>query len=757
MAQKKATVFILNVTNSMSKEFSTSLSVMTEFIEDKVMAGRKTDMVAVLLAGTPESHNILNDTTPEQYQGVTSMGPISQPNVDLLKRIQNLSTSSEDTSPADVFDSVIVASQMIREHCRNLKYEKRIILITNNHNKIDWLDLDDVAGMLKDLNAQLTIIGTDYSRLSDPDCPEDIALNYKNWQIFIDKADTAGEILSLQTAYEITQEDSAKEVRPTPSFRGYLYIGDPHENNHVVGISIHMFIRTKTVPLPRGHKYSAHSEGPTHKVEPDALYKFDTTANAETSLTADEIDETVVEDKTRLEQAFRFGKTAILISRDEVVSNNFSSRKEMTVIGFIDKNQFKRHYIYSNAYILTAGSYNVAQSSLALSAFAKALYDEQSYAVVRYVQKDDGQPRIGLLLPEDREGEEDVEYLLQYYDLPFAEDIRDYKFKSVADPKASDPKSINLMDSLIDSMELDNTKKGRDYLAPEYLYNPILWRFNKAIKNRALNPDAPIPDIKESARCQFEIYPDFKDKASEYCDLLASTLEVCKVIDKGKGKRRMKGMGDTADPANAADISELLGNSKSSQEGPIYAPLTPSEKAFRAAADDNHEVETVGMITPVEDFLAILRKKSEVDQVEIAIRGMVAAIHKFLAMSFGNQNYPIVISCLKAFRENAAKEDAAASYNKHVREIKQWCNMPNKSSTRQELWKSLKTENLGLITNEECDDTDNLDTTREVAEKFWNVGEDDQDADDMMDLTEDGNDNKDENVAFDADELDDLL
>ncbi|CEP12846.1 hypothetical protein [Parasitella parasitica] len=744
----------MNVTNSMSKDFSTSLSVMTNFIEDKVMSGRKTDMVAVLLAGTPDTHNILNDTTPEQYQKVTSMGPIGQPDVELLKRIQNISTSSEDAGPVDVFDAVIVAAQMIREHCRNLKYEKRIILITNNHNKIDWLDLDDVAGMLKDLNAQLTIIGTDYDRVSELDCPEDIALNYKNWQIFIDKADTAGEILSLQTAYEITQEDSAKEVRPTPAFRGYLYIGDPHENNHVVGISINMYLRTKAVPLPRGHKYSAHSKGPTHKVEPDALYKYDTTASTGTSLSADKIDEKVIEDKSCLEQAFRFGKTAILISRDEVVSNKFLSKKEMTVIGFIDKNQLKRHYIYSNAYILTAGTYNADQSTLALSAFAKALYDEQSYAVVRYVQKDDGHPRIGILVPEDREGEEDVEYLLQYYDLPFAEDIRDYKFKFVADPKISDSKAINLMDSLIDSMELDSTKKGRDYLAPEYSYNPILWRFNRAIKNRALNPDAPIPDIKESAKCQFEIYPDFRNKASEYCELLASTLEVRKVVDKGKATRRNNGMNDTADPAYGADINELLGNVSASQEGPIYTPLTPGERASKEASDN--EVETVGMITPVQDFLKILAKKSEVDQVEIAIRGMVAAIHKFLARSFGAQNYPIVLDCLKVFREKAAEEDAAASYNKHVREIKQWCNMPNSPAIRQELWESLKRGNLGLITNEECEDTDNLDTTREVAEKFWIVGEKDQDVDDMMDISEDAN-LKNEKKAFDADELDDLL
>lgn len=47
---------------------------------------------------------------------------------------------------------------MIREHCRNLKYEKRIILITDNQNQIDWLDLEDVAGILKDINTELTVM-----------------------------------------------------------------------------------------------------------------------------------------------------------------------------------------------------------------------------------------------------------------------------------------------------------------------------------------------------------------------------------------------------------------------------------------------------------------------------------------------------------------------------------------------------------------------------------------------------------------------
>lgn len=36
MAQKKATIYILNVANTMAKDFPTALSLMTDNIEDKV-------------------------------------------------------------------------------------------------------------------------------------------------------------------------------------------------------------------------------------------------------------------------------------------------------------------------------------------------------------------------------------------------------------------------------------------------------------------------------------------------------------------------------------------------------------------------------------------------------------------------------------------------------------------------------------------------------------------------------------------------
>lgn len=52
-----------------------------------------------------------------------------------------------------------------------------------------------------------------------------------------------------------------------------------------------------------------------------------------------------------------------------------------------------------------------------------------------------------------------------------------------------------------------------------------------------------------------------------------------------------------------------------------------------------------------------------------------------------------------------------------MHEIKSWVDTTNTEAVRYELWKMLKERNLGLITNEECLDTDTRDITKEVAEK----------------------------------------
>lgn len=73
--------------------------------------------------------------------------------------------------------------------------------------------------------------------------------------------------------------------------------------------------------------------------------------------------------------------------------------------------------------MIVAGRTN-GQAAMALSSFIHALYELESYAVARLVVKSDKEPVIVLLAPSI---EPDYECLLEIQ-LPFAEDVRSYKF-----------------------------------------------------------------------------------------------------------------------------------------------------------------------------------------------------------------------------------------------------------------------------------------------------------------------------------------
>jgi ATP-dependent DNA helicase 2 subunit 2 len=75
--------------------------------------------------------------------------------------------------------------------------------------------------------------------------------------------------------------------------------------------------------------------------------------------------------------------------------------------------------------VIVAQKFN-EKAEVALSSFVNALYELESYAVARFVAKDDKDPYLHLLIPRPKLDSE-TECL---YDvpLPFAEDIRAYQF-----------------------------------------------------------------------------------------------------------------------------------------------------------------------------------------------------------------------------------------------------------------------------------------------------------------------------------------
>lgn len=146
----------------------------------------------------------------------------------------------------------------------------------------------------------------------------------------VETSEGADPIVSLKEAYDQTQEIYVKEVRPTPTFRGYLYLGRPELNKSFLAISTNIYLRTKEVSLPTGVKVSAISQEGSRKVQMISRF-LETVKNAET----DEALETDIA-KNDLLKGFKFGKSTVILSDEELASTRLKTKKEMSIIGFVD-------------------------------------------------------------------------------------------------------------------------------------------------------------------------------------------------------------------------------------------------------------------------------------------------------------------------------------------------------------------------------------------------------------------------------------
>ena len=54
--------------------------------------------------------------------------------------------------------ALVVAIQMIAAFCKQLKYERKIFLVTNGHGAMDAADVDHIVGKLVEDKIELTVL-----------------------------------------------------------------------------------------------------------------------------------------------------------------------------------------------------------------------------------------------------------------------------------------------------------------------------------------------------------------------------------------------------------------------------------------------------------------------------------------------------------------------------------------------------------------------------------------------------------------------
>jgi ATP-dependent DNA helicase 2 subunit 2 len=165
MADKEATVYVVDLGESMADchngRDESDLDFGMRYIWDKisttVAASRKTWTVGVVGLNTEETDNAQDRESLEGYEHISVLQDIGPMTLTSLRDLRS-SIQPSHSYGGDAISAIVVALSMIEVFTKKLKYNRRIILVTNGETPIDDESSEDVANRLNDSNIELVVM-----------------------------------------------------------------------------------------------------------------------------------------------------------------------------------------------------------------------------------------------------------------------------------------------------------------------------------------------------------------------------------------------------------------------------------------------------------------------------------------------------------------------------------------------------------------------------------------------------------------------
>lgn len=489
-----------------------------------------------------------------------------------------------------------------------------------------------------------------------------------------------------------------KEVRPTPSFKGQLTIGDPEKYDATITIDVERYPCTMLAKPPTASSFVVRTDmggsgmaGPSAEssntiVGEDHPMTDLSAVRNQRAYQVDDLDEPGTKknvEMDELERGYEYGRTAVHISESDMNVVKLETTQSLSIIGFVATEHFERYLPISRAnFIVPQKTSQPAQ--LGLSSFIHALYEADCYAVARLVTKDLKAPIVVLLVPRievDWEALVDVE-------LPFEEDMRRYKFppldrkitvtgKVITEHKDLPTKDLNdAMSTYVDALDLstfgeDDDGNPTEYAKPEDTYSPLVHRINHIIRWRATHPDTdlemppPPPILTKFANPPQELLK----AAQSQLTALRSAADVKKVPPKVKGRGK-RSRGERDKPLSGLDIDALLGNPKRVKID--SSNLIPSFKNALAATDD-------------------------LEAIQEAADAMGKEIRSLITNSVGDSGYGRALEALRVMRDEIIELEEPDMYNAFIRGLKSDIQEGKLGGNRREMWWKIRGSRYGLV------------------------------------------------------------
>lgn len=676
--EKEATIYIIDVARSMGEthlgrdqsDLDWALQYVWDKITNTVSTGRKTLQIGVVGLGTDETANDMQEDN--SYKHISVLQPIDQILLPELRALPSLLKPSK-TDDRDVLSAVIIAVDMMMKHCKHLKYKKKIVVITNPTGHIDDDDIESTAEQIKGNNIELVILGVDFDDAEYGFKEEDKPVRkMKNEQILGKLADLSSGILgTMQEAIDELSRPAIKPVRPTPTFRGQLRLGDPANYDTALSIDVERYFKTSIRRPPTASAYAVrppaddNDESLTHvhNVHKYKVVDKDSESGAKILL------------REELAKGYEYGRTAVAISESEQNITKLETEMAYDILGFIPVENVERYMLLDNTNMLVAQKGN-DKATLALSSLIRALFEMESVAIGRLVKKDMSEPVLTVLSPfVDGEFECLIENVL-----PFAEDVRSYRFPPVDKVLTVSGKPLtehrNLpnkellqsMSAFVDSMNL--VHDDEEEMAIDDTFSPVLHTIEGAIKYRAIHPHDGLPETSQAFTVYSEPPQEIRDQSSGALARLIKAADLKKVPAKTKGRRRYR---EAEKPLSGLNVEALF-----------------SKEKRTSISRDN----------AIPEFKQMLDATDEMDAIKDAVEQMTTILEDQIRSSYGHNNYGRVLEGLGVVREEMLGLEEPGLYNDVLRRIKQKLVTNDLGQNRGELWHKIRVNKLGLIHNE---------------------------------------------------------
>ena len=707
-----ATAFIDPTTGQETTRLQSAIQTIDKSIEFTTQF-LATDEMGIVLYGTEETNHDLDE---EAFPHITTFNQIERCSLAMLTKLSDIATT-ENTN-GDAVKAVSLALELIKRRTKNKKFQRHILLLTDCGGiatELEKEEIDRLVGQAQELGCTFKVVGLGLSVKPDPgnntssssssssSSSNTTTTTIKEESSRFALANTLSTLFCNQLKGSFTRPGSVQELlgyvprrkrAKTKTYKHTLSLTPELQ------MKIHVFKLSDEERFPSAKKKSLMgSDGESGKVDRSTTYKS----------RAGDVDEEIKPEN--LVNAYRYGKELVPFSSADKESMKYESKQCMQIIGFVERSKINRaQFLGGTDVVLPDDGDNVAAT--AMSALIHAMQENDVYAIARYVVKDHKGPRPVCLSPytERSENGRTLECLV-LNTLPFADDLRPFRFKSLSEVELSKEQE-SAADALIDAMDLSiASTDGGEALVPRLTYNPTLQYFYASLSARARDPDAVIVPPEALSAASFSSSSSSSSTSSKTAHGLSlPSLNAPHGCFHGNDTLAMdlfKKAFPTVLRDTASKKKRHWGANKSSKQQEEESGSTKGTKRAKTTSDgeDNTDSLLGDRNTATATFIAELAKAELIGTAEAAQKVFRAMKSMIESVVFGeddgngSRTKELVVSMLTAFRKCAKEGYEESMYNSFAHAYRARCTKDCVSDA----WLWMVETNNGLISEEEAE------------------------------------------------------